>query len=153
MRTPVHSQNQHPRGSGVECSGQRAEVSALVIECSGYRGNFVTVAGVVDVGPVALGRPPVTAGKGEEEEDERAHHHDSAAEVERQVVGLRVVEEPPWRAAKGEQTFRPTQGSVAQVVRFDGQIIIIIIIIIEDGYQRTSTHHGCKSSFVLAAPQ
>lgn len=75
-----------------------------MIACSGYRGNFVTVAGVVDVWLVALGRPPVTAGEGEEEKDQRAQHHDAAAEVEGQVVGLRVVEEPPWGAAKGEQT-------------------------------------------------
>lgn len=55
----------------------------------------------MDVWPVARRRPPVTAGEGEEEQDEGAQHHDAAAEVERQVVWLRVVEEPPWRAEKG----------------------------------------------------
>lgn len=74
-------------------------------ECSSYGGNLVAVARVVDVRPVALVRLPVAAGKGEEEKDERAQHHDAAAEVERQVVRLCVVEEPPWMEEKKESRY------------------------------------------------
>lgn len=59
----------------------------------------------MDVWPVARRRPPVTAGEGEEEQDQGAQHHDTTAEVEGQVVRLRVVKEPPWKVEKGEPTF------------------------------------------------
>lgn len=52
----------------------------------GYRGNFVTVAGVMDIWSVVLRALPVPAGKGEQKEDERSQHHTAPTEVECQVI-------------------------------------------------------------------
>ena len=54
--------------------------------CSGYRGNFVTVAGVMDVWSVVLRVLPVPAGKGEQRENESSQHHTAPTKVERQII-------------------------------------------------------------------
>ena len=50
--------------------GSRGETPYERCSYSGYRGNFVTVAGVMDVWSVVLQALPVPAGKGEHEEDQ-----------------------------------------------------------------------------------
>lgn len=61
---------------------------------SGHRGHFVTVAGVVDVWPLAVTALPAPAGEGERREEERSQKHAASAEVKGQVVRLRPVKEP-----------------------------------------------------------
>lgn len=53
---------------------------------SGYRGNFVTVAGVMDVWSVVLGVLLVPAGKGEQKENECSQLHTAPTKVECQVI-------------------------------------------------------------------
>lgn len=50
----------------------------------------------MDVWSVILQALPVPAGKGEHEEDQWSHHHAAPTQVERQVIWLRPVEEPPY---------------------------------------------------------
>lgn len=82
------------------CSVKLAYDSSETLLCpynSGYRGNFVTVAGVKDIWFLIVSMFPVPARKGEHRKNERSQQHRAPAEVKRQVVRLSPVKEPPWK--------------------------------------------------------
>lgn len=54
----------------------------------------------MDVWSVILTMFPVPAGKGEQKENECSKHHTAPTKVERQVIGLCPVKEPPCKVRR-----------------------------------------------------